>query len=99
MTVVYWANRHSRIGVSEVKKGIQNIKIYLKGSGLERARKNANCIFSIKMRQLMEKSETVVQGENVFWVNQIKLFYLHLKSNLAWEDEIIAIVRKWDNIM
>jgi hypothetical protein len=41
--------------------------------------------------------EITVQREKVFSVKSIKLFGLHLKSNLDWEDEINAIVRKCEN--
>jgi hypothetical protein len=31
--------------------------------------------------------------------SQIKFLGLHLKSNLDWEDEIKAVVRKYENLM
>jgi hypothetical protein len=39
----------------------------------------------------------MVQGEKVTSVKSIKFLGLHLKSNLDWEDEINAIVRKCEN--
>jgi hypothetical protein len=43
--------------------------------------------------------EITVQGEKASLVKSIQLLGLHLKSNLDWEDEINAIVRKCENLI
>jgi hypothetical protein len=42
----------------------------------------------------MESGKSRYKGRMFFSVKSIKLFGLHLKSNLHWENEIKAIVRK-----
>ncbi|PNF30200.1 hypothetical protein B7P43_G08428 [Cryptotermes secundus] len=96
---IYSVHRCSRIGVAEVEKSIQSIELYLKESGLEIAPKKCQlCIFD-KKGTTEGEWEIKVQGEKVSSVKSIKFLGLHLKSNLDWEDEINAIVRKCENPM
>jgi hypothetical protein len=93
---VYSGNSHSRIGVSEAGESIQNIQVYLKESGLEiTPNKFQFCIFGKKKGGTSDgKWEITVQKEKVSSIKSIKLLDMHIKSNLHWEDEINAIVRK-----
>jgi hypothetical protein len=94
---VYSVARHSSIGVSEVEKSIQSIHVYLKESGSEiTPNKCQLCIFD-KKGTADREWENTGQGEKVTSVKSIKFLGLHLKSNVDWEDEINAIVRKYEN--
>jgi hypothetical protein len=55
--------------------------------------------FSIKKGTADGEWEITVHGKKVISVKSIKFLGLHLKSNLHWEDEINAIVRKSENPM
>jgi hypothetical protein len=54
-------------------------------------------VFSNKKGTANGEQEIMVQGVKVSSVKWIKFLGLHLKSNLDWEDEINAIVRKCEN--
>jgi hypothetical protein len=96
---VYSVNRHSRIDVPEVENSIQIIDIYLKESGLEIAPKKCQLCICDKNGRADGELEITVQGEKFPSVKSVKFVDLHLKSNLDWEDEIIAIIRKCENPM
>jgi hypothetical protein len=66
---------------------------------LEVAPKKVNCVSSIKKETADGEWEITVQGEKVSSDKSITFLGLHLKSNLDWEDEINAIVRKCENPM
>jgi hypothetical protein len=96
---VYSVARLSCIGVSEVEKSIQSIQVYLKESGLEIAPNKCQlCIFD-KKGTADEEWVITVEGGKITSVKLIRFLGLHLKSNIDWEDEFIAIVRKCENPM
>jgi hypothetical protein len=61
----YSVNRHSRIGLSEVEKSIQNIEVYLNESGLEIAPKKRQLRIFNKKWTANGDWEIMVQGEKV----------------------------------
>jgi hypothetical protein len=94
--VVYLVARYSSIGISEVEEIIQSTEVYLKESSLEMTPNKCQlCIFDKKGIADGEWKITV-QGEKV---TSVKFLGLHLKSNIDWEDEINAVVRKCENPM
>jgi hypothetical protein len=90
-------NRHSRIGVSEEEERIRSIQIYIKEGVLEIAPNICQLHIFDKKETAVGEWEITVQGEQVSSVKSIKFLGLHLKSNLDWEDEINAVVRKCEN--
>jgi hypothetical protein len=56
------------------------------------------CIF-VKKGTADGEWESTVKGKKVSLVKSIKFLSMHFKSNLDWEDEINAIVRKCETSM
>jgi hypothetical protein len=94
---LYSVNRQQNWRIGSGKE-YRSIPVYLKESGLEIAPNKCQlCIFDNKKGATDGQWEITVHGEKVYSVKSIKFMRMHLKSNLDWENEIKAIVRKCKN--